>query len=101
MRHEHNKNYNAAQTWIVHLKMDGESLLEKLIGPSDLKRGIYRVTLEHDDNRKSIKQLMNEVRHLGALKIAQKCRKDGIKVSDSKILQLADDRYMEGSLEEA
>ena len=99
MQNEHDENISAAQKWIVHLKPEGESLLEKLIGPSDLKKGIYRVTLERDDNRKSKKQLMNEIRRLGALEIARKCKNDGIKVSESEILQLADDRYMEGSPE--
>ncbi len=75
-------------------------MLEKLIGPSDLKKGIYRVTLERDENRKSKKQLMNEIRRLGALEIARKCKNDGIKFSESKFTKLTNlIRYMEGSPE--
>ena len=45
MQNEHDENISAAQKWIVHLKPEGESLLEKLIGPSDLKKGILPASL--------------------------------------------------------
>lgn len=45
MQNEHDENISAAQKWIVHLKPEGESLLEKLIGHSDLKKGILPASL--------------------------------------------------------
>jgi hypothetical protein len=93
---EEDRIFTTAQRWIVHLKEEGKVLLQDLTGSSILSDMLFVVDLPEDTNRSSEKQLVEDIRHRGALEIFRKCQKYGLKVSQQDVLKLADHKFMEG-----
>jgi len=96
MQNERREDISAAQCWTIQLQPAGEDLLEELTRSPKLRGKIYSVRLAQDDSRKTEKQLVDEVRRLGATEVASQCKRLGIEVFESDLLKLADHQYMEG-----
>jgi hypothetical protein len=87
-----------AQTWHIRLKPAGFNLLSGIVDGQPFDAGwFFVVQLPQDDKRDSQTALVEEVRRLGALQIANDYRRYGVELSDAAALQLANHECLEGT----